>query len=169
MSPTAEQLAKTGKANVKALEGMTSHAIDGFHRLVELNLAAAKATVFESLSQAQAMLGAKDPQQLLALQTSLFQPMLMKYVSYRSQAYTIAAETGADIVKSCGAVIDSVEKSMPATEPMAVMFMNAVSASQMAIETAQGTAKKALEMVEANLEAANHHGDPGTTTASRKR
>lgn len=169
MTPTAEQLAKTGKANVKALEGMTTHAIDGFHRLVQLNLAAAKATVFESLSQAQALMGAKDAQQLLALQTSLFQPMLMKYVSYRSQAYTIAAETGADIVKSCSVVIDSVEKSLPATEPMAVLFMNAVSASQMAIETAQGTAKKALEMVESNLEAASHHGGNGSVTASRKR
>jgi len=169
MPQDVEQLVKTTQANAQAWHGIATHAFTGVQKLIELNLAAARASMVDSFNHAQACLGARDVQQLMTLQAGLFQPLAMKYLSLRSQVYTIAAETGADMIKDYSAVVDSVEKSLPGTEPVVVVLKSAVSASQMAIETAQGTARKVMELVESNLAAANSHPSNGSSTVSRRR
>lgn len=168
MTDTAEQFIAINKANAEALQGLATHALAGFQKLVELNLAASKANVFEAFSYTQAVLDAKDAQQLLALQAALFQPLIMEYVSYRSQAYTIAAETGDGIIKAFATVVENVEKTIPGTEAAVAVLKSAVSASHKAIETAKDTAKKAVELAESNLESVSRQADTGTK-ASRKR
>jgi phasin family protein len=168
MTDTAEQFMATSKANVEALQGLGIHALTGFQKLVELNLAASKANVFEAFSYTQAVLDAKDAQQLLALQAALFQPWIMEYVSYRSQAYTIAAETGDGIIKAFATVVENVEKTIPGTEAAVAVLKSAVSASHKAIKTANDTARKAVKLAESNLESVSTQADTGTK-ASRKR
>jgi hypothetical protein len=103
---------------------------------------------------------------VLALQAALFQPLIMEYVSYRTQAYTIATETGNDIIKAFATVVENVEKTIPGTEAAVAVLKSAVSASHKAIERARGTAKKAVE--ESNLESESRQADSGTK-ASKKR
>ncbi|UUZ64263.1 phasin family protein [Polaromonas sp. P1(28)-13] len=166
MPHTAEQFVDTNKANVEALQGMMTHAFAGFQRLVELNLAVSMASMVDSFN---AVLGAKDGQQLLGLQAGLFNPLAMRYVSYGSHVYTIAAETGAEFIKALTAVVENVERNAPGAEPAVTVLKSAVSVYQKAIETAQDTAKKAVELAESNLAAAANHADNAATTASKKR
>lgn len=181
MTYTAEQLIATNQANVDALEGLTTHTFAGFEKLVELNLAASRAAVVESFSQTRAFLGAKDPQQFLALQAGLLQPLAEKSVSYGNHVYSIAAETGAVFTKTFEAKVDEAKKAFavavenmtknaPAgTESAVAVFRSAVSASQNAIETAQGSAKKAVELAETNFTAVAKQAVNAATTASKKR
>ena len=68
---TAEQVVAAQKANLETLFGLTQKAFEGVEKLVELNLAASRALLAESASQAQTVLNAKDPQEALALQSGL--------------------------------------------------------------------------------------------------
>src|ERR1035437_2504065 len=69
MNNAAEQFIATNQANLQALEGFTTQAFAGVEKLVELNLAASKAAMGESFSHVQSILGAKDAQELIALQS----------------------------------------------------------------------------------------------------
>ncbi|MFM6999771.1 MAG: phasin family protein, partial [Limnohabitans sp.] len=61
MNFNAEQFAATQQANLKAAAGLSQTAFAGFERLVELNMAAGKAAVGESFTNAQALFAAKNP------------------------------------------------------------------------------------------------------------
>ena len=79
---TPEQLLAAQKANMEALHDLTTKAFESVERLVELNMTATKAMLDESAAHAQALLGAKDMQELLALQASVFQPLAEKTAAY---------------------------------------------------------------------------------------
>ena len=75
---TVEQIVTAQKSNVETMFGLTSTAFEGVEKLVELNLQVAKNAISEAGQTVQAVLSVKDPQELLALQTSLFQPAAEK-------------------------------------------------------------------------------------------
>ena len=100
MTLTPDQIVAANKANLETLVGLTNKAFAGVEQLIELNLAAAKAALADSQSQAQAALSVKDAQQLLALQASMFQPLAEKAVTYNRHLYDIASSTGADFSKA---------------------------------------------------------------------
>ena len=162
---TAEQFTATNKANVQALEGLASQAFAGFEQLVELNMAASKAALVESFDHVRAVLGAKDAQQLLALQAGVFQPLAEKSAAYGRHVYNIASSTGAELTKAFegklaegqktfAAALDNAAKNAPAGSDAAVaLFKNAVSAGQSAIDSAQKAAKQAVSLAESNIAA----------------
>ncbi len=78
MNTTAEQFIATNQANLQALEGLASQSFAGVEKLIELNMAAAKSLLNEAFSHVQAVLGAKDAQELLALQSGLLAPLADK-------------------------------------------------------------------------------------------
>jgi phasin family protein len=100
MTFNAEQLVAAHQANLNAAAGLSQTAFAGFERLVELNMAAGKAAVGESFANVQAMLSAKNPQDLLAAQTALVQPAFEKAVSYGRHLSDIANSTGAEFTKA---------------------------------------------------------------------
>lgn len=180
MTYTAEQLVAANKANVDALEGLTAQAYSGFEKLVELNMAASKAVLGESFGHVQAILGAKDAQEVLALQTGLIRPLTEKSAAYSQQIYGLAAGTGSEFMKafeskaeavktSFSKAVDDLVKSAPAgTETAVAAFKNAVAAGQSIIETAQNSAKKAMEVAEFNVSEAAEVVDV-TPKATKKR
>lgn len=89
---------------------------------------------------------------MLDLQAGRLQPLAMKYVSYGSHVYNISAESGTEIIKALAALVENLEKNVP-PESVAVVAVlkSAVIASQKAIETAQGSARKAVELAETKL------------------
>lgn len=163
---TPEQFVAANQANLEALKGFTTQAYAGFEKLVELNLATSKALVSESFGQMQALLGAKDVQQMLALQSALFQPVAQKSAAYGSQVQSILTDSTAELSKaveaklaeaqkSVGDLVDNVAKNAPVgSESVVALFKNAISASQNAIESAQSSAKSAVEMASSNFTAA---------------
>lgn len=178
---TAEQVLAANKAQVETLFGLTGKAFEGMEKLVSLNLATAKALLTDTAGQAQTVLGAKDPQELLALQTTLLQPLGEKAVSYGREAYDIAAATGAEFGKAFEAqfaeaqkkfldMVDSTAQNAPAGSETAVALMkSAVATANSVLETAQKSAKQAAALAESNFKAATASAvDAGKATAKKR-
>jgi phasin family protein len=162
---TAEQVLASQKATIETLFGLTGKAFEGVEKLVELNLSAAKAAMAEAAQTTKLALSAKDPQELVALQTSLMQPAAEKAAAYGRYVYEIAASTGAEVSRVAEAqaaeaqakfmaIVDTAVKNAPAgTENGVALIKSAVAAANNAIETAQKAAKQAAEVAEANFNA----------------
>jgi phasin family protein len=160
---TPEQLLAQHKATVEALFGLTTKAFEGVEKLVELNVAAAKAALNESAQHAQAVLSVKDAQELLALQASVLQPLAEKTAAYNRHLYEIASGTTAEFSKAFEAkvaesqasfanLVDTAAKSAPAGSETAVAMMkSAVAAANNAYESVQKAVKQASDVAEANI------------------
>ena len=161
---TAEQLMASNKTNLTNLYGLTNEAFAGIEKLVELNLTAARAALTETADHAQAILSAKDAQELLALQAAALQPLAEKAAAYNRHVYDIASNTGASISKSIEnkatetqqalmGYVDAALKNAPVGSESAVtLFKQAVSAGNNALESVQKAVKQATEIAESNIQ-----------------
>ena len=167
MNKIFDTFAAAQKTNLQAAESLAGQAYAGMEKFVELNMAASKAALGESFSHMQALLGAKDVKDVLALQTEFLKPVAGKSAAYLQHLQTIATEgssgfTGAveakmaEAQKSFGAAVEGLAKNAPAGSEAAVAaFKSAVSASQNAMETAQASMKKANEAAQASFATAS--------------
>ena len=166
MSLTAEQIMASHKANIETMFGLTHKAFEGIEKLVELNVQATKAALAESANHAQAMMGVKDAQELLALQAGMVQPLAEKTAAYSRHLYDIASAAGADLGKTFEAqtaeaqkkvmgLVDTATKNAPAGSETAVAVMkSAVVAANNAFESVQKAVKQASDMAESNFNTA---------------
>ncbi len=180
MTLTQEQMIASHKANLETLFGLTNKAFAGMEKLVELNVAASRAALNEASSHAQAVLSAKDVQQLMAVQASQFQPLAEKAVAYSRHLYDIASGTGAEFGKAFEAqaaevqrnfsnLVDTAASNAPAgTETSVAVFKSAVSAANNAFESVQKAVKQASDVAEANFNAMANKAAraPSATTAT---
>jgi phasin family protein len=178
---TAEQMIAANKASIDTLFGLSHQAFAGVEKLVELNMAAAKAAMTDNQNHVHAMMSVKDVQELMALQAGLIQPLAEKSVSYSRHLYDIATSTGAqfgkamedksvEAQKTFANLIDSAAKNAPAGSETAVsMVKSAVAASQNAMESMQKAVKQATDMAEANFNAVTASAVTANKTASKKR
>jgi phasin family protein len=162
---STEQFAAASQANVKALETLAGNAFAGMEKLMDLNLAASKAMLSESFDGISAVLGAKDPQEALAIQASQVQPLAEKSVAYGRHVYAIATESSAEFSKALegkfaeaqagfSSLVDNLAKNAPAgSETAMAFFKTTMAASQNAIDSAKVSAKKAADAVQSNLTA----------------
>lgn len=166
MMQTPAQFAEMNKAQMDTLYALSHTMFDATEKLVDLNLAAAKAMMEESSERAQALFGVKDVQELMNLSGAMAQPAFEKAVAYSRNVYTIASGAGAEVTKIFETqiaegnkrVADMVEfaaKSAPAgSEPAVSMFKNAVAAANTAYDTFAKATKQAVDVVESNVAAA---------------
>lgn len=178
---TVEQVMAAHKANVETLFGLTSKAFEGIEKLVELNLTASKAALSDVADQTQSVLSVKDAQELLALQSSLFQPLAEKTVSYSRHLYDIATNSSTELSKAFESqasdaqkkfmgLVDNVAKNAPAGSEAAVAVMkNAVATANNALESVQKSVKQATDIVEANFNAVAANATQTAKAASKKR
>ena len=176
---TAEQIVAAQKANLETLFELTGKAFEGVEKLVELNLQVAKASIGEAQQTATASLGAKDAQELLALQAGLLQPAAEKAAAYGRHLYDIAAATNAEVTKvaeaqvaaaqaSFNSTIDSAVKNAPAgTESAAALVKSAISAATSALESVQKATKQAAEAAEANFQSLTNTAVKATATTTK--
>lgn len=160
---TAEQLMAAHKANIETLFGLTQKAFEGVEKLVELNVQATKAALAETANNAQAVMSAKDAQELITLQTSMVQPLAEKAAAYSRHLYDIASSAGAELTKTLesqtaeahkkfSGLVDSATQNAPAGSETAVSMMkNAMTAASTAYESVQKAVKQAGDMAETNL------------------
>lgn len=165
MNFTNDQLIATQKSNVEAFAGLSEKAFSSFEKLIELNMAASKALLGESIGHLQALTEVKDAQALMTLQSSLVKPMAEKAASYSRHLYDIVSGSSADFTKvfesasaeSQKAVTELLETSLknaPAGSEAAVtVIKSAMTAGNNAVETAQKSAKQAAQLVESNITA----------------
>ena len=163
MTMTPEQIVAANKANIETLVGLTNKAVAGVEQLIELNLAATKAAMEDTQSHTHAALSAKDSQELLALQASIFQPFAEKIVSYNRHLYDIASGTGADFShmveskiaeaqETFHSLFDNMAKNAPAgSEPAVNAFKTAIASGNQALEQVQKAVKHASDLAETNF------------------
>ncbi len=180
MNFNAEQFAATQQANLNAAAGLSQTAFAGFERLVELNTAAGKAAVGESFANVQALMAAKNPQALLAVQAALVQPAIEKSVSYGRHLAEIAKSTGSEFTKAVEgkmaeseqavkSLVENSLKNAPAGSDAAVaVIKSAFEASQNAAETLKKVAKQAADTAESNLKAATAQAEASVKAAMSK-
>jgi phasin family protein len=178
---TVEQLMASHKANIETLYGLTAKAFEGVEKIVELNLTASKAALAEASNHTQSVLSVKDAQELLALQSGLFQPLAEKAAAYSRHLYDIASGTGADFGKAFEGqatdaqkkfmgLVDNAAKNAPAGSEAAVAVMKStVAAANNALESVQKAVKQATEVAEANFNAVAATATNATKQASKKR
>ena len=162
---TVEQIVAAQKALVATLFDLSSKALTSVEKLNELNLQAAKASLSEGASHAQAVMSVKDLQELVALQNTVMQPMAEKAASYSRHLYDIATSMGAEFTKLAEvqaadaqkqfvAAVDGAVKNAPQGSESAVAAVkNAVSTATAAMESVQKAVKQATELAEANFNA----------------
>ncbi|MDQ3188787.1 MAG: TIGR01841 family phasin [Pseudomonadota bacterium] len=139
---------------------------DAAESFMGLNLAAAKATMEESVERTQAMLSVRDVQELLALSGGMTQPSLEKAVSYSRNAYSIANGASTEVSriveatiaennKQVAQLIDFAAKNSPAgSEPAVSMLKSAVAAANTAYDTFARATRQAVDMAESNVSTA---------------
>lgn len=174
-----EQFAATNKANFDALMGLTIKAFDGVEQLTALNLQVVKANLDEANEAGRAVLGAKDPQALLAVQTTLLTPNTDKAAAYAKQVSAITAAIKADVEKvaakqtaaaqaAFAAMVDAAGKNAPAGSDQGVeMFKQAMATATNAFDSIQKASRQVAETAEANMAAVA--GTVAKTTGKAKR
>ncbi len=168
MITTPENLVSANKASVETFLTLANTLFAGTERLAALNLNAARASLEDSIANSRALLGAKDVQQLLALQSTLAQPSLEKFVSYARNAYEIASQTQGEIAKlfeaqlaegnkNLSSVLDKAAKNAPAGSDAAVAAVrSAFAAANTAYDKFSKATKDAVGVAEANMTAATN-------------
>lgn len=178
---TAEQIMAAHKANIETLFGLTQKAFEGVEKLVELNVQATKAALAETANHAQAVMGVKDAQELLALQAGMVQPLAEKTAAYSRHLYDIASAAGAELSKTFegqaadaqkkfAGLVDSAANNAPAGSETAVAVMkSAVAAATNAYESVQKAVKQASDMAETNFNTVAASAVNASKTATKKR
>jgi phasin family protein len=166
MNATTEQFASTNKANVETLLTIANTAFASAERLAALNLNTARSILEDSVANAKALLGVKDVQQLVAMQTTLAQPAVEKAVAYSRSIYEIATQTQeelskvvegqfSEINKNVSSALDKAAKNAPAGSDVAVAAVkSAIAAANSAYDSMTKAAKQVAEIAEANVAAA---------------
>jgi phasin family protein len=166
MTLTPEQIAAANKANLETLLSLTNKAFEGVEKLVELNMAVAKASLNENVHNAKQALSVRDAQALMAMQAGMVQPLAEKIMSYSRHLYDIANETQAtfstvtesQLKKSNGnlnGLVEEMSKNAPAGSEAAVQAIKqAMAAANNAYETTQKSIKQAVDLAQNNFNAA---------------
>lgn len=168
MFTTPEQLAAANKASVETMLTLANTAFASAERLAALNLNTARAVLEESVANTKSLLGAKDLQELITLQSALAQPLVEKAVAYSRSVYEIATQTQEELTKvaegqmfevnkGIAAALDQAAKSAPGGSDVAVAAVkSAIAAANSAYDSMNKAAKQVAEMAEANVAAATN-------------
>jgi phasin family protein len=183
MFTTPAQFATSNKTNVEAMLTLANTAFASAERLAALNLNTARALLEDSVSNAKALLGVKDIQGFVALQTTLAQPAAEKAVAYSRSIYEIATQTQEEVSKivesqfaeankNVTAALDLATKNAPAGSDVAVAAVkSAIAAANSAYDNMTKAVKQVAEITEANVTAATNATVKavGTTAAKAKK
>jgi phasin family protein len=167
MYAAPEKLIALNKSNVEAVVSVANIWLDGTERLVEVQLAAAKAAVADAAKNAKVIASIKDAQGLTGLQSDLVAPGIEKFVSFSRSVYEIAAQTQselaqvveervADYNKGVIATLEQVAKSAPTgvgADAAVAAMKSAVAAASSAYDTMSKAAKQVADITDANVTA----------------
>jgi phasin family protein len=166
MINTPEQFAQFNKSTLDTFQAAALASMQGFEKLAELNIQAARASIDESTVAFKNLLETKDAKALADLSNAGFQPAADKFASYAQQVFEITSATNNEIARifekqfaeanrQFYAVVESVAANAPAgSEGMANMVKQAVSTANSAFDQVSKATKQVVEVSEANFAAA---------------
>lgn len=166
MTTVPKQLVEQQKAVVNNIVAAQNALFNGFEKLVDLNLKVIKATLGDVAQTSQQATDAKDPQEAVALVSSLAQPATEKAAAYSKDVYKIVSQVSnellqlsenhvAEVQKNLSESIDQLAKNAPTGSESAVALLKSTLASaNNAYDSLNKAAKQAAEVAENNLAAA---------------
>ncbi len=177
MFTTPEQFAAANKASVDAMLSLANTALASAERIAALNLNTARTLLEDGVANTKAILGAKNPQEALALSTAQAQPTVEKIVSYNRSLYEISTQSKeevskllesqfADYQKQVSSLLEQATKNAPPGSDAAVAAVkSALTAASSAFDNMKNVVKQASDIAEANIASATK----ATETTSKKK
>jgi phasin family protein len=181
MFTTPEQFAAANKAAVDAMLSLANTALANAERFAALNLNTARSMLEDGVANTKAILGAKDPQEAMAVQASLAQPNIEKAVAYSRSLSEITTQTKEDVAKllegqfgdfqkQVAGLLDQATKSAPAGSDVAVAAVkSAIAAATSAFDNMNKAAKQVADIAEANVTAATNATVKAVSTVGKKK
>jgi len=166
MYVTPEQIQATNKANVETILAVANAQFAALEKLATLNATAVRTAFEDSIANTRALLGAKDVQEFVGLQSAFTQPTIEKAIAYSKSVYEVATDTNAELSKVAErrvaewnenfvTLLDKVSKNAPAGSDVAVAAVKSMlAAANSAYDNLTKVAKQATEIAEANVAAA---------------
>jgi phasin family protein len=166
MYVTPEQIQAAQKANVEALLAVANAQFSAFEKLANISASAVKSAFEDSLANARALMGAKDVQEFVSLQSAFAQPTIEKAIAYSKSVYEVATEANGELSKVAErrvaewnenfvSLLDKVSKNSPAGSDVAVAAVKSMlAAGNAAYDNFTKVTKQATEIAEANVAAA---------------
>jgi len=166
MYVTPEQIQAASKANVETLLAVANAQFAVFEKLANINAGAVKSVFEDSIANTRALLGAKDVQEFVTLQSAFAQPAIEKAIAYSRSVYEATTEANAELSKVAERrvaewnenfvqLLDKVSKNAPAGSDVAVAAVKSMlAAGNAAYDNLTKVAKQATEIAEANVAAA---------------
>lgn len=165
---TPEQFLAVQKNNLETILGLSQRSFNNVEKAVELNLNAIKSYMEDSAEAVKALSSAKDIQEFVAVSSSVAQPLSEKAVSYGKDVYSLSSGIVADASKmfeeqvaennkKLVELFESASRNAPAGSEGAVALMkSALTAANTAYDSVSKATKQAVEMAEANVDAATN-------------
>ena len=170
MSVTPEKFAAAAKTNVEAslssASAFVATVFTAVERVSTLNLATARTAFDESVAFSKAVLAAKDPQAIAALNLAALTPSVEKSIAYGRSLSVIGADTKEELTKLVEAetsvlgqnfdtALEGLFKNAPAGSESAVAAVKAALANaNSAYEGATKAAKQVAAAAQASVEKA---------------
>lgn len=166
MITTPEQFVQMHKSAIESFQAAALASMEGFEKLAELNIQAARASIDETTETMKTLLEAKDPKSLVELGSTGVQPATEKFAAYAKHVYEITNATNTEIAKlvekqfadsnkQIYAAIDTMAKNAPAgSEGVVTLVKQAVSTANSAFDQVSKATKQVVELAEANMAAA---------------
>ncbi|MEO8600074.1 MAG: phasin family protein [Burkholderiaceae bacterium] len=148
------------ESQIAAFSALSNIAVQGTEKLIELNVAVAKASAADSAAATKDLLAVKDPQAFFALATALAKPNSEKVAAYNRHLTDIVSSTKdeltkvveaqvADTQKKVSALVDSISKNAPAgSENVIAMLKSSVANANAGYEQVNNATKQAIEATE---------------------
>lgn len=163
MTNSPEQILAAQKAQAEVLFNLAGSLFAGAERMLALNIETARGAFEDSVATSKALMGVKDPQDLVKLQATTMQPAVEKAVAYARNAYEIAVQTNDELVKQFEAQysdlnkgvvasLDKLAKNSPAGSDVAVAAVkSALAAANSAYDSLNKAARQVTEAAQANV------------------
>ena len=150
MSVTPEKIAAAAKTNVEAslssASAFVATVFTAVERVSTLHLATARTAFDESVAFSKAVLAAKDPQAIAAMNLAALTPSVEKSIAYGRSLSVIGADTKEELTKLVEAEAAVLGKNFDAS--LEELFKNAPAGSEAAVKavkTALANASNAYE------------------------
>ena len=149
MYNATEQFAELNKVGVANATRLAALSIENAEKLFKLNVTAAKAAFANGVESAQAVAGAKDVQELMALRAKVAEANVQG-------SYTALAEDAWNTYsKNVATIVDHASKNAPAGSDAAInAFKSTFAASTAAFDQFQRATRQVAGLADASVRAA---------------
>jgi len=159
-----DQLTAANEAAINQFTYFAQISLANVERFTELGLGAARESVQQATAHAQSLAGAKDVQEVIALNSAALEPVMKRAYAYSRTAYETAAETNdevkrvfekqtAELNRAAVAALEEAFKYAPAgSESVVDNVKTAIAAAQSAYNNIASINKQVYDTVQKTVE-----------------